>query len=167
MGRWQKILLGALSLLLVFTLFGFFVLPPLLKSVAMDKLSVLLHRPVSIARIHINPYELSLQLEGLRIGEREGEATFIGFERLFVDVEATALLQKALVLSEFRLEQPTFRVVRGADQRYNFSDLVEEFLTPGQGGRCGLRLDVFAAQPPDFRRFAGDRGSVDACPART
>ena len=50
MGRWQKILLGALSLLLVFTLFGFFVLPPLLKSVAMDKLSVLLHRPVSIAR---------------------------------------------------------------------------------------------------------------------
>ena len=130
MGRWRKILLGALSLLLVFTLFGFFVLPPLLKSVAMDKLSVLLHRPVSIARIHINPYELSLQVEGLRIGEREDEATFIGFERLFVDVEATALLQKALVLSEFRLEQPTFRVVRGADQRYNFSDLVEEFLTP-------------------------------------
>ena len=83
----------------------------------MDKLSVLLHRPVSIARIHINPYELSLQVEGLRIGEREDEATFIGFERLFVDVEATALLQKALVLSEFRLEQPTFRVGRGADQR--------------------------------------------------
>ena len=48
---------------------GFFALPPLLKSVLLDQLSEALHRPVAVKSVSINPYALSVTLEGLSIQE--------------------------------------------------------------------------------------------------
>ena len=64
---------------------GFFALPPVVKYFAVKKLSELLHRPVAIQNISINPYVMSLTVDGLDIKEREGEATFVGFDSLYVN----------------------------------------------------------------------------------
>ena len=125
--RLKKFGLIAFSLVVLFTLTGFFILPPVLKSLALDKLSATLHRPVSIGNISINPYKLTLKVDGLNIGEREGEQTFVGFESLFVNLDVSSLAKRAVVVSEIRLEKPKFRVVRVDDNHYNFSDLVEAF----------------------------------------
>ena len=125
--RLKKFGLIAFSLVVLFTLSGFFILPPVLKSLALDKLSATLHRPVSIGNISINPYKLTLKVDGLNIGEREGEQTFVGFESLFVNLDVSSLAKRAVVVSEIRLEKPKFRVVRVDDNHYNFSDLVEAF----------------------------------------
>ncbi len=53
--RLKKFALIAFSLVVLFTLTGFFILPPVIKSLAQDKLSATLHRPVSIGNISINP----------------------------------------------------------------------------------------------------------------
>ena len=50
--RLKKFGLIAFSLVVLFTLTGFFILPPVLKSLALDKLSATLHRPVSISQFH-------------------------------------------------------------------------------------------------------------------
>lgn len=107
---------------------GFFVLPPLVKSVLLDQLSQTLHRPVAVDRVRINPYALSVELEGVSIGEREGGEQFAGFDSLYVNLEASSLFRLGPVISEVRLVNPKLKVVRVSASRYNFSDLLEEFM---------------------------------------
>ncbi len=107
---------------------GFLVLPPIVKSVMLDKLSEALHRPVAIQNIGINPYAMSLTLEGLEIKERDAAETFVAFDSLYVNLQASSLFRLGPVVKEIRLVNPKFRIVRGEDNRYNFSDLVDEFM---------------------------------------
>jgi len=57
----KKIVIGLLIFFAVFTIVGFFVLPPILKSILTQKLSENLHREVTIEDIKLNPYALSLR----------------------------------------------------------------------------------------------------------
>ena len=124
----RKYGLGVLGVLLLFTVVGFFVLPPILKSVAVDRLSELLHRQVRVEKVRINPYELTLEIEGVRIDEADGNTAFASFDRLFANLQASSLFRGGVVLREIRLENPKIRIVRQADRRYNVSDLVDEFM---------------------------------------
>jgi hypothetical protein len=107
---------------------GFLVLPPLVKSTLVEKLSAALHRPVSVGNISINPYTLSVQVAGLAIQEKGGGETVAGFESLYFNVEAVSLFRGGPVISELTLLGPTVKVIRLADGRLNFSDLIDEFM---------------------------------------
>ncbi|MDR2452048.1 MAG: DUF748 domain-containing protein [Candidatus Accumulibacter sp.] len=122
--------IGAVAL---FAVLGFAAAPPIAKHVAVNKLSEALHRPVSIRRVAINPFALTLEVEGLDIGEREGGASFAGFDSLFVNLQASSLFRWGLVVDEIRLVGPRFHVVRLAENHYSFSDLVDEFATAPKG----------------------------------
>ena len=112
----------------LFGVLGFFAFPPLVRHVAVNQLSEALHRPVAIRSIGINPYALSLTVEGLEIKEREGDATFAGFDGLYLNLQASSLFRWGPVIKEIRLTNPRFHVVRLPEGRYNFSDLVDEFM---------------------------------------
>ena len=107
---------------------GFFVLPPLLKSVLLDQLSEALHRPVALKSVSINPYALSVTLECFSVQEPEGGEQFVGFDSLYLNLEAASIFRFAPVLREVRLVNPKIRVVRLSGNRYNFTDLLDEFL---------------------------------------
>lgn len=127
--RATKIKTYALALLAVFAfvgVLGFFALPWLLKPMLAEKLSELLHRPVSIAHLAFNPYTLAVRIDGLAI--RENGEIVVGLEHGYANFEASSLLQGAPVLSEIRLENPHLKFVRLSNKRYNFSDLIDEFL---------------------------------------
>lgn len=72
---------------------GFSAAPPLVKSIAETKIGELLHRPVAIEGVSINPYALSAEVRGLRILEREGGATAMSFASLYANVEAESLFR--------------------------------------------------------------------------
>ena len=107
---------------------GFLVLPPVVKHVLLGKMSEALHRPVVIKSISINPYALSVTVEGLDIKEREGDETFAGFDSLYVNLQSSSVFRLGPVVNEIRLINPKFHVVRVAENRFNFSDLVDEFM---------------------------------------
>ena len=107
---------------------GFFVLPPLVKSVLLDQLGQALHRPVAVDRVRINPYALSVTLEGVSIGEREGGEQFASFDSLYVNLESSSIFRFGPVVGEVRLVNPKLKVVRVSASRYNFSDLLDEFM---------------------------------------
>lgn len=117
----------ALAVLVVGVL-GFLVLPPLLKSILVDKLSETLHRPVSIENISINPYTLVLQVAGLAIQEKGGGEKVAGFDSVYLDLDASSLFRGGPVVSEFKLVGPALKLVRLPDGRFNFSDLIDEFM---------------------------------------
>ncbi len=115
-------------------IFGFLVLPPVLKSFALEELGKALHRPVSIEKIRINPYALSVSLDDVKIKSPDGKEDFISFQNLYLNFESSALLRGGVVVGEMRLLNPRLRIVRLAQGRYNFSDLIDEFSAKPESG---------------------------------
>lgn len=122
--RLRRWLIVAAVLLVVFSVVGFFVLPPVIKAQAEKRLSAELGRPVRIGKVSVNPYELSLAIENFAILEPDGATTFVGWRRVFVNVDALASLRGEWVLSEVALDGFGSRVVINADQSLNFSDIL-------------------------------------------
>ena len=120
--------LRVLLALVLFSVLGFFVLPPVVKSILLDQLGKALHRPVAVKSVSINPYAMTVKLVGVAIREREGDENFVSFDSLFVNLELASIVRGGPVLGEIRLENPKLRIVRQADNSYNFSDLLDEFM---------------------------------------
>ncbi|MCP5268889.1 MAG: DUF748 domain-containing protein [Zoogloeaceae bacterium] len=113
--------------MMVLGVLGFFVVPPLLKSVLLDKLGTALNRDVLIESISINPYTLTATATGVSVRERnmgeQGEV--FGFDSLRVNAELTSIAVAGIVIKEIDLVGPRLKLVRLADNRYNISDLFD------------------------------------------
>jgi uncharacterized protein involved in outer membrane biogenesis len=124
--RAKKILIGVILFFVVFTLVGFFVLPPIVKSILTKQLSENLHREVAIEQIKFNPYTLSISVRGLTIKEKGSSETFASFGEIFLNFQSFSALRMAIIFSEIRLTQPYIKITRNQDESYNFSDLLEK-----------------------------------------
>jgi uncharacterized protein involved in outer membrane biogenesis len=113
--------------LAAFTAIGFLVLPPIVKSVLVKQLSEKLHRPVEIRTIRINPFALSVRVDGFSMKDRAGSGPFLSFEELYLNLQAASLVRGGPVLREILLRSPSVTVVRNEDLTYNFSDILDEF----------------------------------------
>jgi uncharacterized protein involved in outer membrane biogenesis len=126
MSRLHKILLAAAACLLVYTVVGFLILPPIVKSLLQKKLSENLHRQTVIDDIDLNPYALSCLVEGFVTKSRDGTQTFVSFDKLYMNLETISLFKWALITKEVRLEQSYLNLIREEETLYNFSDLLEK-----------------------------------------
>jgi uncharacterized protein involved in outer membrane biogenesis len=126
MRRFKKYLIGLGIVLVIFTIFGFFGLPPILKSVLTKQLSQNLHRDVTIREVKFNPYVLSLTVRDLLVKDRGNPQAFFSFEELYVNLQLMSAFRLAPVIKEITLKKPFINVVRNQDLSYNFSDLMEK-----------------------------------------
>jgi hypothetical protein len=124
MHRLKKPLIWSAAVFAVLTIFAFFGLPPLIKSLLIKRLSATLHREVSIQKISVNPFALSLTVRGFLIKDRASSEAFASFDELFINLQGLSALRRALIVKEIRVSQPFIRVVRHEDNSYNFSDLL-------------------------------------------
>ena len=140
-GKPLKWALWSAGVMAVVGVAGFLAAPPLVKSIAETKIGELLHRPVAIEGVSINPYALSAEVRGLRILEREGGATAMSFASLYANVEAESLFRGGVVVQELRLVEPTVSVVRLEGQRFNWSDVIDEMLAkPDDGSKSHFAI---------------------------
>ena len=71
-GTWRRRLaIGAAISTAAFALIGFLVVPPIAKHVAQKQLSELLGRKVTIARLRVNPFALSVTIGDFQIAEAD------------------------------------------------------------------------------------------------
>ena len=124
MRRILKIIRWVGIFLVLFTLIGFFVLPPVLKSILVKKLSENLHRQVTVQKIKINPYALTLDVKGFVVKERGSGENFVSLDEIFVNISSLSLAKRAIILEELWIGKPYFKVVLRKDNTYNFSDLM-------------------------------------------
>ncbi len=123
--RWKKILLWLVGVLVFYSVVGFWVLPAMLRYLVVEKGAAVMQRPVTVARIDFNPYTLVLTVNQFNVGDREeGGETFIGFQRLRVDLEAASLVKRALIVRSLQLVRPACAIFRNSDGSYNFSDFL-------------------------------------------
>ena len=122
----KGLIAGGIAFLL-YTLFGFLALPPILKSVLSKSLSETLHRKATIREIRVNPFELSVSVRGLAISERDSPGTWSSAEEIFANLQLASVIRGGPVLSEIHLSRPYVNIVRRPDGSYNFTDLIDEF----------------------------------------
>ncbi|NPV03204.1 MAG: DUF748 domain-containing protein [Syntrophaceae bacterium] len=124
MGRFKRWFIGAAVVLFLFTVIGFFVVPPLVKSFLLDNLSQQLHRKVTLTDVSLNPFTLTLTLKGLEIKEPPGDKTFVSLGELVVNLDIRSIFKRAPVIEELSVRQPYIHLVRNPDNTYNVSDLL-------------------------------------------
>jgi hypothetical protein len=127
--RWLLLILG---LFLVAGAIAVSRLPELVRRVAVARIHALTQRPVSIDRVELNLFTGRASIQGVRLGERDGQTPFADFARLDVRVRWLPLFTGRLHIGELALGDSTVRVVRRPDGTFNFSDLVS-----GEGGAPG------------------------------
>jgi hypothetical protein len=124
---YRKGLIAAVAAVSVYALFGFLILPVILKSVLPKAVSDALHRKASVGSVRVDPFELSVSVRGLAVTERDGPGTWISAEEIFINLQLASVFRGGPVLGEARLLRPYVNVSRRGDGSYNFSDLIEEF----------------------------------------
>ena len=127
--RTRRLVIGLGITVALYTVLGFFVVPPVARSVAQEQLTKLLHRDVTIQKIAFNPYRLALTVWGLRIRDCDGTRDLLTIREVYANVETMSLFKGAIV-REVRVVEPRLRLVRLDQDTYNFSDLLEQFAAP-------------------------------------
>jgi hypothetical protein len=84
----RKGLVAGLIVFVAYTLFGFFGLPSILKSVLTKTLTDTLHRKTTVREIRFHPYELSVSVRGLEIAERNAKGRWISAEEVFANLNS-------------------------------------------------------------------------------
>ena len=118
--RRALITLGVFTGLVLFTFFG---LPPIIRAQAVKHLSAALHREVAIEKIRLNPFTLTLAVEGLQIKDRDGSA-FTSWKRLFVDFDGFSLFTGEWHVEAVALDGFSQHVAIAKDGSFNFADLI-------------------------------------------
>ncbi|MCX7918969.1 MAG: DUF748 domain-containing protein [bacterium] len=126
----KKIGIWFLAILVIYTILGFGILPPLVKHYALKKLSQVLHREVSIGKIKLNPYTYAITINNFQIQELKSQRKFIAFDELYLNFQLSSLFRGGYVFHEIRLKKPYINIVRNQDLTYNFSDLLPAKSTP-------------------------------------
>lgn len=120
------------GIVILFGLLGYFWLPGYAKGKLEAALSEVLHRPVTVQSIDIQPYTLELTVRGFRIGEKETSAdagkNLFSFDELYLDLSSASIAHRAPVITSVSLKGPALRLVREAQQRFNITDLIEDFM---------------------------------------
>ncbi len=121
------VIAAGLVLLAVLVIFA---LPPVVKSQAEKRLSAVLGRTVTIERVRLNPATLAITLENFDVREKSGDASFLAWNRLYVNFDALASLGGDWVLAEIELDGFRGAVAINPDGTFNFSDLLAKFSVP-------------------------------------
>jgi len=150
--RW---LLWSAGLLLFYTVFGFLILPLILRAVAVRQISRQLDREVSIASVRLNPYAFSATVRGVLIKDKDGQP-LVTWDEVYVNFQLMSFLGRPWVFREIRATKPFVRVQVNQDYSLNCSDLIDKFSqtgtnAPSSSKPLALRIDHF--------RIAGARAS--------
>ena len=108
---WRLWLVAAV---LLYTLVGFLLLPWIIERQLLDFADQRLQRPMSVERVQVNPYALSLTIEGLKLDEADGTA-LAALRDFYVNFEASSLWRRAWTFKELRFSDPYLNFIRYSD----------------------------------------------------
>lgn len=124
MARFLKILA---VLVIVYALVGFFVVPPIAKKQIEERMREELGRSVTVSRVRVNPFAISMTVEGLEVSAPDGSASWVGWQRLYVNADPLKSVTGDWVVGKIALQGFHGAVEVREDGTLNFSDLIEKF----------------------------------------
>ncbi|MCG7372914.1 DUF748 domain-containing protein [Pseudomonas luteola] len=131
-----------LSLLLLYCLLGFLILPRVALHVANQQLTRYITQPAQIDEITFNPFTFEVELKGFRIGSPEHPV--LAAKRLYADLELNSLWRREAHLARLELKEPVVDVTLEKDGTLNLTEL---FKTPENTNPQG-KPTTNATEPP-------------------
>jgi uncharacterized protein involved in outer membrane biogenesis len=119
-----KTVIALLLLNVVFSIFGFLLLPHIVRWALVAQISKNLNRKVVIGAVEVNPYTLKLSLSGLAIRDKNAEDPFISLDRLYLDLDAGSIYKRSLIIRDIQIDKPVVSIIRNNDFKYNFDDIL-------------------------------------------
>ncbi len=154
-----KNLLIVTAVLLVYALAGFVLAPPLIKRQLESYVRTDLGRRLSIERVRLNPFRLSLELEGASMTEADG-TPLLTFDRFGANVELRSLADWAWVFSEVRLDRPRVNLRIAPDGVSNVSRLMTDAAGADTPDESPAASEPSSRLRLDFRHLAIHDGEL-------
>lgn len=122
MSRGLKRTLGSLlTVIVLYSLLGFFILPGVALRIANQQLANYATVPAKLERLEFNPYTLELTLWGLNIGTPGKEQ--VAFEKLYANLQINSLWTRALHLQRIELIKPKTELLFDKQGKLNLAQL--------------------------------------------
>lgn len=143
--RLRKYAAGAVCLFLGYTIFGFLILPSIVRAVAVKQLARQLSREVSIRQVRFNPLVLSMTVRGLAVKDKNHQP-FLAWDEFYANFQLSSLFRWTWTFDEIRLSAPRIEIALDEKGRLNFADLLagKTNAPPKSEAKSGLpRLLIF------------------------
>ena len=127
----------AASLLAVYTVTGFFLAPPIIRSQLERRAGAALGRTVTVGRVRVNPFAVSLTLENLDVRLKEGDGSFLGWTRLYVNFDPLDSVFGAWTLGAVELDGFHVTALLKQDGTFNFADIIARLNEPAPAPSAG------------------------------
>ncbi len=112
-----------LIFLALYTVFGFFVLPYIIKSQLSSLVPELTAREFEVEEVRFNPYALSLTLSGVSLADKDG-IELAGFDEFYVNFQTSSLINWAWTFGDISINGPRGNIRIGEDGKPSFEDLL-------------------------------------------
>ena len=125
LGRWLAVSVAVLAVLVIaaIILVKVLVTPERIRATVLPLAEQQLHRQVTLGDIRVGLFS-GVQLSQLAIAEPKGDETFLAADQVILRYRFWPLLLGRVMIDEVQLVAPRIRIVRQADGRFNFSDLL-------------------------------------------
>jgi hypothetical protein len=128
--RRRRLLIGA-GLVVIYTLAGFLVLPPIIRSQLEKRLGAELGRRVTIDKVTLNPFTAGVTVDGFAIREPDGAGIFLGWRSLYVNLDVLGSIVGAWTVSDIRLDGFNAAVTLQPDGSPSCADIITRLTTAG------------------------------------
>ena len=116
------------SLIILYAIFGFYFLPLIVKPQVLDLLSDKTNLTVNIDDIDINPFTLSVSVDGFHAA-KSGYDELISFQNLTIDLQILPLLSRTVSFDNITLIQPVIDIEIAKSGELSLDDLLKEDTT--------------------------------------
>ena len=152
--RRRRWLIGTALGVLAYAVLGFLLAPWLVKNTAVDTVGEQLDAELRLAKVAINPFVLSIRIDGLELDDPAGTA-IARVGTIYANFQLSSLVRWAWSFAEIRLDAPELFLARAGDGGLNLAALVPPADTeqPESAGGGMPRLFI--------HRFAINEARVD------
>jgi len=120
----KRVAFWLLTAFILYILIGFFVLPPITRSVLSDQLTTQLHRKATIERIAFNPLTFRLEIHGIKVAKLEGEGDFMTASSITAAPSIESVWKFAPVISYLHIRDLTVDITFFGEGKYSITDLM-------------------------------------------
>ena len=127
--RRRRALTGFAAAVTIYALLGFVLAPWLVKNAAVDAVDKNLNAELRIERVAINPFVLSLQIDGLELDAANGES-IARIQQIFANFQLSSLFRWAWSFAEIRFDAPELFLSRDDSGALNLASLPSGTVAP-------------------------------------
>ncbi len=133
MPRLRTIVLAFGALLVLLLAATFVVLPPVVRSVAVDRIARLTGRATALEKVEINVLTGRVALRGFRLAQRGSGDPALEVEALEVRLSLASLVTRHIRVASLTVTSPSVHVARLSATEFDFSDLLALVPPPDPG----------------------------------